>query len=165
MVIKQVRWEKPISGWVKLNTDGSANTSTGSAGGGGLIRDEWGNWILGFSRKIRKANSFMAETWALGDGLLLCQHFKTLIIELDAKALVDALNNPLFSNSVISPLFEDCKHLAAQIPHVSIKHSYREGNRCADRFASLGLRQAMNFVIHYCPPVDLIPLGMHILCP
>ena len=43
MVIKQVRWEKPNSGWVKLNMDGSANTSMRSAGGGGLIRDEWGN--------------------------------------------------------------------------------------------------------------------------
>ena len=141
---------------MKLNTDGSANTSTGSAGGGGLIRDEGGNWILGFSRKIGKVNSFMAETWALRDGLLLCQHLKlnAVIIKLDAKALVDALNNPLLSNSIISPLFEDYKHLAAQLPHVSIKHSYREGNRCADRLASIALSQAMNFVIHYYSPMD-----------
>ena len=81
-----------------------------------------------------------------------------VIIELDAKALVDALNNPLYSNSVISPLFEDCKQLAAQIPRVSIKHSYREGNRCVDRLASLGLSQSMNYVIHYCLPVNLVPL-------
>lgn len=94
-------------------------------------------------------------------------------LELDAKALVNALNNPLFSNSVISSLFEDCKQLVAQISHVSIKHSYREGNRCADRLANLGLSQDMKFVIHYCPPVDLIPLveadcrGMVVnkLCP
>ena len=62
MVIRQVRWEKPSSGWMKLNTDETANTSLGSAGGGGLIRDEWGNWVLGFSRKIGDANSFMVET-------------------------------------------------------------------------------------------------------
>ena len=81
----------------------------------------------------------MAKTWALRDGLLLCQHLNlnVVIIEHDAKALVDALNNPLYSNSVTSPLLEDCKHLAAQIPHVSIKHSYQEGNRCADRLASV----------------------------
>lgn len=139
IVIRQVRWEKPSSGWMKLNTDGTANTSLGSAGGGGLIRDEWGNWVLGFSRKIGNANSFMVETQALRDGLLLCQHLNpnAVIIELDAKALVDALNNPLYSNFVISPLFEDCKQLAAQIPHVSIKHSYREGNRCADHLVNL----------------------------
>ena len=62
IVIRQVRWEKPSSGWMKLNTDGTANTSLGSTGGGGLIRDEWGNWVLGFSRKIGDANSFMVET-------------------------------------------------------------------------------------------------------
>ena len=81
-----------------------------------------------------------------------------VIIELDAKALVDALNNPLYSNSVISPLFEDYKQLATQILYVSIKHSYREGNRCVDRLAGLGLSQSMNYVIHYCLSVDLVPL-------
>ena len=62
MVIRQVRWEKPSSGWMKLNMDGSSNASLGSAGGGILIRDEWGNWILGFTRRIGNANSFMTET-------------------------------------------------------------------------------------------------------
>ena len=124
---------------MKLNTDGTANTSLGSAGGGGLIRDEWGNWVLGFSRKIGNVNSFMVETWALRDGLLLCQHLNlnAVIIELDAKKLVDALNNPLYSNFVISRLFEDYKQLAAQISHVSIKHSYRECNRCADHLVNV----------------------------
>lgn len=53
---------QPNLGWVKLNMDEFAITSTGSAGGGGLIRDEWGNWILGFSRKIGKTSSFVVET-------------------------------------------------------------------------------------------------------
>lgn len=61
MAIKQVRWEKPGSGWMKLNTDGSSNESLDTARGGGLIRDERGNWVVGFSRKIRKTNSFAAE--------------------------------------------------------------------------------------------------------
>ncbi|KAL0005698.1 hypothetical protein SO802_013259 [Lithocarpus litseifolius] len=62
MAIRQVRWEKPSTGWVKLNTDGFVNASSGSAGGGGLIRDDRGNWIMGFTRKIGLANSFLAET-------------------------------------------------------------------------------------------------------
>ncbi|KAM3706071.1 hypothetical protein ACJW31_03G125300 [Castanea mollissima] len=43
MAIRQVRWEKPSLGWVKLNTDGSFDASLGSAGEGGLIRDDQGN--------------------------------------------------------------------------------------------------------------------------
>jgi len=47
MAIRQVRWENPSTGWVKLNTDGSADASSGSVGGGRLIRDDRGNWIMG----------------------------------------------------------------------------------------------------------------------
>ena len=47
MAIRQVRWEKPSTGWVKLNTDGSADASSGFVGGGRLIRDDRGNWIMG----------------------------------------------------------------------------------------------------------------------
>ena len=72
MAIRQVRWEKPSLGWVKLNIDRSFDASLGSVGGGGLIRDDRGNWVMGFTRKIENANSFIAEIWALRDGLLLC---------------------------------------------------------------------------------------------
>ncbi|KAK9993617.1 hypothetical protein SO802_023320 [Lithocarpus litseifolius] len=61
MVFRQIRWEKPELGWLKLNTDGSSNGVVGTAAGGGLIRDEFGNWVIGFSRRIRRANSFAAE--------------------------------------------------------------------------------------------------------
>ena len=43
MIIKRIRWEKPCSGWIKLNTDGSSLANPGMAGGGDLIRDENGD--------------------------------------------------------------------------------------------------------------------------
>ena len=112
--------------WVKLNTNGSANASSGSTGGGGLMRDDRGNWIMGFTRKIGKTNSFLAETWALRDGLLLCNqlNLNVVMVELDAKALVDTLKNPSYANTIVSSLFDDCRCLAAQIPQLSIKHIY-----------------------------------------
>ena len=72
LVVKQVSWEKPDPGWLKLNTDGSLSGSVGTTAGGGLIRDEFGNWVIGFSRKIGRTDSFIAELWALRDGLQLC---------------------------------------------------------------------------------------------
>ena len=36
LMIRRVRWEKPGSGWMKLNTDGFVGSS-GIAGGGGLM--------------------------------------------------------------------------------------------------------------------------------
>lgn len=79
-----------------------------------------------------------------------------VIVELDAKALVDALNNPKYSNSVIYPLFDDCKQLAIRIPHLCIRHIYHEANKCVDRLDSLALLQPLDYVNHSCPPVDLV---------
>ena len=79
-----------------------------------------------------------------------------IIIELDAKALVDAFNKPSHARSVVSHLFEDCRQLANRIPHLHILHIYREANKCADRLAKLGLHQSLDFVIHSSPPVDII---------
>ena len=145
-------------GWLKLNTDGSWNAALGKVVEGGLIRDNLGNWVVGFTRKSGNVNSFSAEIWALRDGLMLCQQMKipTIIIELDAKALVDALNSPNYSNSVIFPLFDDCKCLISQIPQVRISHIFREANKCADRFANSGHAQDLEFIIHSTPPVDLV---------
>ena len=162
MAIRQVKWEKPSTSWVKLNTNGSANASSWSTGGGGLIRDDWGNWIVGFTIKISKTNSFLAETWALRDGLLLCNqlNLNVFMVELDAKALVDTLKNPSYANTIVSSLFDDCRRLAAQIPHLSIKHIYREAIRCVDHLANLGSCQSLDFISYFCPLVDLVPLVM-----
>ena len=61
LVIKQVRWERPGEGWLKLNTDGVANAMMNSAGAGGVVRDDRGTWVVRFSRRIGNTNSFAAE--------------------------------------------------------------------------------------------------------
>ena len=70
---------------------------------------------MGFTRKIDKANSFLTETWALRDGLLLCNqlNLNVITVKLDAKALVDALKNPSYANTIVSSLFDDHRRLAA----------------------------------------------------
>ena len=157
MITKLIKWERPESGWLKLNTDGSFDDLLGNAGGGGLIRDEQGQWVAGFTRKIGKINSFMAEAWALRDGLVLCNQMKVskVIVELDAKAVVDALNNQGSHNSAFSPLFNDRRQLASNIPQVDFRHIYRETNSCVDRPANLGRSEQLDFVLHSSPPVDL----------
>ena len=110
-MIKQIKWEKPDTGWVKLNTDELSSDPMNTARGEGLIRDDQRNWIAGFSRNIGKANSFTIEIWAIWDGLLSCHQMNlpAVIVELDAKALVDGLSNPAYANSIIFPLFDDCR--------------------------------------------------------
>ena len=87
-------------------------------GGGDLIKDEKGDWVIGFARKIRNTTSFMAELWALRDGLQLCLqiHAHFVIIELDAKAIVDAFNSQTYSNTIVSSIMDDYRHIVTQIP-------------------------------------------------
>ena len=44
-----------------MNPHGSSFGNLGVAGGGGVVRDEDGNWILGFSHHIGITSSYMAE--------------------------------------------------------------------------------------------------------
>ena len=159
-ILKQVCWEKPCSGWLKLNTDGSVLGNPGLAGGGGVLRDEYGSWIGGFSRRIGIANSFTAELWALRDGLLLCRQLnvQAVAIELDASAIVDAFSHQSAANTIVSSILDDCKLLMNQIPQTSISHVYREANKSADWLASFGLNLDSNFVLWNGLPVDLIPI-------
>ena len=74
--------------------------------------------MVGFSRRIGVTSSFEAELGALRDGLNICvnKNFQAVEVELDAKAIIDVLQNPTQTNPVISPLLDDCKQLAIQIP-------------------------------------------------
>ena len=83
-------------GWYKLNTDGASESGVYRTGCGGIIRDEQGQWITGFVRRIGVANNFIAELWGLRDGLQLCycRNFNSIEVEIDAKAILDAFLNP-----------------------------------------------------------------------
>ena len=104
--VKRVCWSRPSSRWAKLNTDGSSLGNPGRAGGGGLIKDAHGGWVKGFTRNIGVATSVEAELWALRDGLDLCLSLNILAveIEIDAKVVVDWINNGNISILTFLPL-------------------------------------------------------------
>ena len=61
----------------------------------GLIRDHRGAWIGSFNRAISYTHSMTTELWGLRDGLTLTRNsdIKKLLIEIDASAVVDAINS------------------------------------------------------------------------
>ena len=64
-----VKWNRPMEGWCKLNSNGASFGNPGRAGGGGLIQDHRGAWIRGYTRNIGFTTSVIAEFWALWDRL------------------------------------------------------------------------------------------------
>ena len=148
-----VDWEKPLVGWAKLNSDGSALGNPGRTSGGGVIRDHNGKWLKGYTRSLGCTNSCMAELWALRDGLLLARDMglNSLIIELDALSVVLLTFNNT-PNLALEPLLNDCRNLVREIPNKQVIHIFREANQCADAMAKLGASSTTSFVVFLHPP-------------
>ena len=125
-VLRSIRWERPDFGWRELNTDGACSEPHGLAGCGGVVRNEDGQWVAGFSKRIGITSSFAAEMWGLREGLKLCcnLNIRSLEVEMDAKAIVDVLQNTGYVNNVISPILDDCRHLISLFQNVRIKHCF-----------------------------------------
>lgn len=83
-------------------------------------------------------------------------HLPTIEIEIDAKSIVELLNNPRAVESVVSTLVDDCRYIISQLPRVRVKHCFREVNRCADVLARLGSNQENVFLVFRSPPVDVL---------
>ena len=123
----------------ELNTDGVSLGNPGVAGCGGVVRDKSGNWVAGFARRIGITSSFKTKLWGLWDGLTLCSNLNisALIVELDAKVIVDIFHNANYEKNIVSPILDDCRQLFPKFGRVQIKHIYCQANRCADTLARI----------------------------
>ena len=156
-IITPICWHKPDHGWFKLNSDGASQGNPDKTGGGGLIRDQHRNWIKGYMRKIGVASSFIAECWALRDGLLLAvqlgiQH----IVELDAITVVNLVSTNSTSNRSYPPLLNDCRYILGQFHRFKVIHTFREVNRWVDYLARAGCSLAEDFVVLDLPSNDVL---------
>ncbi|KAK5847121.1 hypothetical protein PVK06_003423 [Gossypium arboreum] len=59
--------------WICIRSDGVVKVNTGSASAGGVMRDQNGDWILGFNRKVGNCSVYEAELWGILDGMTLAQ--------------------------------------------------------------------------------------------
>lgn len=158
----QVKWEKPQRGWFKLNTDGSALGNPGKAGAGGLIRNDEGEWVKGFTRSIGLASPIMAELWGLRDGLVLAYdlHISNLVINVDCKALIYLIQDHSKDNFVLSAIADECRQLLQRFNDFHFLHCRRETNQAADWIAKQACNQLQSFVNWDSPYLDLF----NILC-
>ena len=120
-------WQKPPLGWYKLNSDGASMGNPGQAGGGGLIRDSQGQWVKGYMRKFGLATSVEAEFWALRDGLTLASQMgiNNIVVELDAKVVIELVYATNTPNRYYTLLLNDCRTLLSRFQGMRIKHAYK----------------------------------------
>ncbi|MBA0821712.1 hypothetical protein Goarm_018552 [Gossypium armourianum] len=90
----QVGWKLPPTGWVKLNTDATVERSSLRASIGGLLRGNYGSWIVGFCKNVGVCSVQKAELWSIMEGLQLAwsKGIRRLIVENDIKTIIHMLN-------------------------------------------------------------------------
>ena len=117
--------------------------------------------MRGYAQTIGHTTSVAAELWALRDGINLCidLNLTNVLIEMDAKIVVDLLlkgEEKIHGNDV---LIADCKEGSKKISRVRIQHCYREASKCADALARIGALLSQDFVIFHSPPPWLMLLS------
>ncbi|XVF14209.1 hypothetical protein REPUB_Repub09cG0038300 [Reevesia pubescens] len=65
-----VGWSKPDAQYVKINGDGNAMGQSGLATTGGLLRDDGGMWLCGFTYIVGVACVLTSKLWARVDPVL-----------------------------------------------------------------------------------------------
>ena len=154
-----VSWIPPPAGCLKLNSDGSVH-HLGNAAAGGLIRDDLGHWIQGYSVNIGITSPFEAELWGLVHGLkvALSLNIPDLLVDLDSAALVDLFANPPSPHRATSNLMLEGRHLLSLFASVTFRHTFREGNQAADFLANFGHSIEPGLLIHHAPPTGIGPI-------
>ncbi|KAK4723862.1 hypothetical protein R3W88_026641 [Solanum pinnatisectum] len=94
IIVTPVTWEKPPPNTYKLNTDGSALTNPGRIGGGGIIRDDFGNLVYAFAVPLGTGTNSLAEIQAAIYGIQwgLQNGFNRLVLEVDSELVTRWIN-------------------------------------------------------------------------
>ena len=133
-----VSWEKPLTGWLKLNSD--ASVINGKAAGGGVLRDHWGRVVWAYYKEFGDLDVLAAEAQSLLFGLQLCveRGVSSLIVESDSRVLVQLVGSKALSKwPLCTVLREITHHIGRQ--EATLLHVFREANAVADALASLQL--------------------------
>ncbi|KAJ1379445.1 Ribonuclease H domain [Sesbania bispinosa] len=155
---KTVIWSHPLEGFIKLNTDGSRSSSSQRLGFGGVIRNDSGDWIIGFSGNGGTGYILKAELLAIFHGLSLSwdRGYRKIICEsdsLEAAKLIGSATMSSFHEHAI--LLANIIALLQRDWTVYVKHTYREANFAADFFAKLGVEQSEAFKVWTTPPAGV----------
>ena len=114
--------------------------------------------MKGFARLIGFTTSITAEFWAWRDGLLQAVQIgvQNLLIELDAKVVIELVQSHSPFKAFYSSLLADCRSLLGRFQHYKVQNAFHEVNKVAEALAKLGCETQEHFVILENPPSNEI---------
>ena len=152
-----VCWTPPSLGFIKINSDGSSLGNPSVVGFGGILRRGNGDWIMGYSGHISKADNLCAELLGLRRGLILAWNigFRLGVCEVDCYEIIRLLHASSSEFHIYAPIIRDIQRLLAYNWNCSVHHVYREGNQVADFLTKLGASSVGGEQLWDSPPVGL----------
>jgi ribonuclease HI len=136
-----IKWQAPMVGWVVLNTDGAAKIGVGTAGCGGVLRNDNGVWMEGFAKGLGDTTAYMAELWGIYEGLRMArrQGVEKLELRSDSQVIVRSLQEDNNGSSIMGcALMKRIRDLLKGSWDVKVIHVFREANRFADMLGNKG---------------------------
>ncbi|CAJ2643293.1 unnamed protein product [Trifolium pratense] len=155
-----VKWNNNNHSGIILNVDGSCLGSPVRAGFGGIIRNDSGYYLSGFSGFIQGSSDILhAELLAIYQGLTLAKNMAIdeLVCYSDSLHCINLIKGPNINYHVYAVLIQDIKELISQ-SNTTICHTFREGNNCVDCLAKLGASSDSDLTIHASPPEGLLDI-------
>jgi ribonuclease HI len=131
---KKEAWSNPPEGVIKINVDAAFDVDQGAGSMAAIARDFKGTFILASSKQLHFViDSFMAEAYALREGLSLAQHIgdKNSILQCDNSHVIETMKNGRFSATSSAAIFDDCNILVLGFRSFKFEHCNREAHELA----------------------------------
>ncbi|XVF17428.1 hypothetical protein REPUB_Repub10bG0121500 [Reevesia pubescens] len=157
--VARISWKKPSAGVIKVNVDGSVKSHNLSATAGGVIRNEKGDWLTGFTYVVGIANVLTAEIWAIYQGLKLCgeRGFKKVQLESDSLMAIKKISSTPVPYDVNGQLIRAIQDYFQRNWSCNICHIHRESNKSADWMATKSLVTSTGLHTFENPPNGIFP--------
>jgi len=159
-VDRYIKWNDNNASCVILNVDGSCHGIPVRTSFGGILRNYAGLFLSGFSGYIQDSDDIMlAELSAIYHGLIMAKNlgYAKLVCYSDSLVCINLINGPVENYHVYAVLIQDIKDLLLH-SIVTVCHTLREGNQCADFLAKLGASSDDSLIIYESPPASLTNL-------
>ncbi|MBA0664903.1 hypothetical protein Goklo_004846, partial [Gossypium klotzschianum] len=153
------RWQRPDSGWVKINVDGFVSKNIIKAAIRGAMRNSDEEWLTGFNMVIGMDEILGIEAQAIVKGMKLAwlKGYKQVEINCDNVMLIDTICNGFASIRNIAEVWlihEWCN----KNWKVKFRHVLRGSNKVADCLAKAAIGKLNQVVLFPIPPQYVIRL-------
>lgn len=127
-------WKPPKTGWIKVNTDGSASMINKTATCGGVLRDETAKFMGAFSKQLGSCGALEAELWGIYHGFKKAWNsgYRKVIFEVDCAMAMNLIERDNNYDGPGRNLVEMCRTMKDWNWEVWLRHIPREQNKVAD---------------------------------